>query len=292
MHVTADLAGRVARGVHIGIHRAGPDEYHGPGMEGRLQNAREDPREWSLPADALRLAPGEVHVWRASLDRPDAYAAEVAALLSDDELRRGARFRRDVDRDRFVAARGALRVILARYLAGMAPTDLKFRYGSYGKPSLDGMSVKDAPRFNMSHSGAWAVYAVTRDREIGVDVEQVRAELAGDPIAERFFSPLEVRSLRALPPELRVEAFFRCWTCKEAYVKARGEGLSLPLDRFSVTVSPHEPPALLSVDDAPAEDSRWELRALSPAPGYVGAFAADGAVSRLELWHWSATACD
>src|SRR5262249_50978106 len=132
--------------------------------------------------------------------------------------------------------------------------------------------------------------AVTRGREVGVDLERVRAEVATEEIAARYFSAREVRTLMALPPPLRPDAFFRCWTRKEAYLKATGAGLSLDLNRFDVSLKPGEPAALLATRDDPAEVRRWSLEHLVPGPGFVGALAAEG--HRRNVWcgDWGARA--
>ncbi len=212
----------------------------------------------------LSLAANDLHVWLIPIDAPPDRLARLGAILSPDEQQRAARFHFERDRIRFTAARAALRRILSRYLR-CAPADLAFDYSPHGKPALPG----DNPlSFNLSHSGDWAVCAVTLSRRVGVDIELIRPDLASETIAERFFSPREAAELRALPRHEQPAAFFRCWTRKEAFVKARGEGLSLPLDRFDVTLRPGEPPALLRTLDDPREAARWSMAALSAPPGY------------------------
>jgi 4'-phosphopantetheinyl transferase len=142
-------------------------------------------------------------------------------------------------------------------------------------------------RFNLSHSQDLALYAVTSNREVGVDLEYIQRDFDTRQIAERFFSTREIAALHALPANLQTESFFRCWTRKEAYVKARGEGLSLPLEQFDVSLSPDDPAALLNVAGNPAEVSRWSLRELTPAPGYMAAIAVEG--KDLSLSCFSAT---
>jgi 4'-phosphopantetheinyl transferase len=193
-------------------------------------------------------------------------------ILADDEKRRAERFHFAEDRERFTVARGALRVLLTRYV-NAEPTAIRFTYNSYGKPAL----VSDQPvRFNVSHSGGVALYAVAKNREVGVDVERVRPEFAGEAIAERFFSPREVEALRGLPRSQIVEGFFNCWTRKEAYIKARGKGLSIPLDKFDVSLAPGETAVLYADRDCPAETGRWQMWNLCPGPGFAGAAAVEG----------------
>jgi 4'-phosphopantetheinyl transferase len=200
-------------------------------------------------------------------------------LLDPDELSRANRFHFEKDRKHFVVARGFLRVLLGRYLK-RDPKQLKFSYGAYGKPALPGA---EPLRFNMSHSHGMALYALTEGRDIGVDVEYVRADFTSDDIARRFFSPFEVESLCGLPTEERVESFFRCWTRKEAYIKATGRGLSQPLDGFDVTLAPGESAALLRTDAGSHE--HWSMANIEVGPGYAGALAVDGPVTTIRYWN-------
>jgi 4'-phosphopantetheinyl transferase len=233
----------------------------------------------------LTLRRDEVHVWRAELALDPADFIKLQETLAPDERERAARFRFLKDRQRFIAARGVLREVLARYL-NQDPARLEFCYGPSGKPTLAAGMGAGELRFNLSHSHGLALYAITRRREIGVDLEYVRPQLAEEQIAERFFSRHEVEALRALPASIQPEAFFHCWTRKEAYIKARGEGLAVPLDSFDVSLAPGEPPALLSVRSDPREAARWSLETLSPGSGYVGAVAAEGSDWSIRLWRW------
>ncbi|HEY0170029.1 MAG TPA: 4'-phosphopantetheinyl transferase superfamily protein [Pyrinomonadaceae bacterium] len=240
---------------------------------------------WLEAPERPLLREGEAHVWRASLE-PDAPALRrLWETLSADERQRADRFHFQRDREHFVAARGGLRGILGRY-TGAAPQTLRFSYDGYGKPSLSGGAGAVPPRFNVSHSGGLALYAVTDGREVGVDIERVREDFAGLDIAERFFSPDEVAALSAVPAGERATAFFDCWTRKEAYIKARGLGLSHPLHLFTVSLTPGRPAALLRTDDDPQEAARWSLVELSPGEGYRAALAIEGEVSSLRCWRW------
>jgi 4'-phosphopantetheinyl transferase len=195
------------------------------------------------------LGRNEVHVWRASLDEFSPQRDNFLHTLAAEEQTRAERFYFQTDCGRFINAHGILRAILGLYL-NRAPNCLSFCYSSYGKPALTRESGGDAIRFNMSHSRGVALYAVTRGREIGIDLEFIRSDLEVEQIAERFFSRSEIATLRALPTDLQKYAFFLCWTRKEAYIKARGEGLSLPLDQFDVSLIPGEPAELLLSKDA------------------------------------------
>ena len=180
------------------------------------------------------------------------------SILSIEEQARAARFRFARDRRRFVNCRAKVRSILAGELA-IDPAQIKFCYNEFGKPSVEGLF------FNVSHSHDVAMMAVSRSREVGIDIERIDASFANDNIPERFFSPREVAALRELPSTQQLDAFFRCWTRKEAYVKARGMGLSLALDSFDVTLAPGEPARFLrGADD-------WMVESLSPMAGYAAA---------------------
>jgi 4'-phosphopantetheinyl transferase len=203
--------------------------------------------------------------------------------LSSEERARAARFHFPQDRRHFVAAHGILRTILPRYL-GRAPAQLEFCNGAAGKPELAPGCKADGLRFNLSHSQGLALFAITRDHEIGVDLEGVRADFAWEEIASRFFAPREVEALRLVPAPSRAEAFFNCWTRKEAFVKARGEGLSIPLDQFEVSLAPGEPARLLRTTGDPQEASNWSIRELEPAAGYIAAIAVRAQRYELKLW--------
>lgn len=242
-------------------------------------------RLWLPPLADLTLSSDDVHIWRASLDLSASCVESLQHTLGADELSRAERFYFQKDREHFVVARGLLRAILSRYL-DIEPGQLRFCYSPYGKPALATTPGQDTLSFNMSHSHGLALYAVTRGREIGIDLERVQADLDCEQIAARFFSPRENAVLRALPAKLKPEAFFNFWTRKEAYIKARGEGLSFPLDQFDVSLAPGELTTLLNARGDPQEAPRWSLRALTPGPGYVAALAVEGHGWRLVCWQW------
>ncbi len=242
---------------------------------------------WRPPPARLSPDPDEVHLWRVRLTTEEGFLSSLIEILGEDERARSERFRFPRDRRRHIVSHAALRLILSRY-CGCLPQEIRFRHNPFGKPML-APELQTAPpflQFNLSHSDDLALIGVTFDKQIGVDIERIRPELAEDRIAERFFSPREVMALRSLPPTDQPRAFFRCWTCKEAFVKARGLGLSLPLDRFDVSLLPEQPPALLSVADLPDEAQRWSLSTLTPAPGYMAAIAVEGRGWRLATWDW------
>jgi 4'-phosphopantetheinyl transferase len=226
----------------------------------------------------------EVHVWRAALARSAGEVGALKRLLSEDELRRAERFHFQHDRSSFVVARGTLREILSLYV-GLPPRLLRFCYNAFGKPKLIDAPGETGVRFNLSHAGGLALYAVAVGREVGVDVEVVREGVPCEELAEKFFSRRERAALLALPAGDRRRAFFECWARKEAYIKARGMGLSLPLDSFDVSLAPGEPAALLSARDARLGAACWSLRELAAGPGYAAAVAVEGGGWRLRCWH-------
>jgi 4'-phosphopantetheinyl transferase len=242
--------------------------------------------DWNRPPKLLSLAQDEVHVWRASLDVAPSTVDALSLTLTPDELQRANRFRFYRGRLDFIVARGGLRAILGRYLQ-KHPRELRFEYGSHGKPELADNLVEPGLRFNLSHAHRLALYAISLGREVGIDIEWIRPEFPGDEIAESFFSRGEVLALSSLPAGQKTEAFFNCWTRKEAYIKARGEGLSIPLERFEVSLAPGEPARLLKVDGDPDERARWTLSALIPGPGYVAALAVRGLCCRRLCWDLS-----
>lgn len=213
----------------------------------------------------------EIHVWHAALDREDQAACQLESTLSLEEIARADRFHFVNDRKRFVVARGLLRELLGGYLR-QEPASVEFSYGQHGKPSLSGGNSLSGLCFNLSHSANLVVYAIARERNLGIDVEHVRPESAGDDIAERYFSAREVSDLRLLPPEARVEGFFNCWTRKEAYLKATGMGLQIALDSFAVSLLPNQPAQFVG-----GVEAQWNLAAHRPAEGYVAAVVYDGA---------------
>src|SRR5262250_3993569 len=239
---------------------------------------------WPTPEAFPALTADVVHVWRIALAISDSELARRAGVLTVDELARAARFHFERDRQRWIATRGAVRWLLAEY-AGVAPTSVRFSLRPHGKPALeqpDGTGLE----FNVSHSGELALCAVSRRRAVGVDVEAIRPEFASLSVARRFFAPAEVTSLESIPQSEQTTAFFACWSCKEAYVKARGTGIALGLDRFEVSLLPGRPASLLATHDEPDAVKRWTLMALAPGDGYAGPLVTDGP-AQLECWHWT-----
>ena len=238
----------------------------------------EETSTWTAPPLEPSLETGAVHVWRISLDQPYETLERFRRTLEPEELDRAGRFHFEKHRRHFIVARGFLRSVVARYLKTQ-PESLRFSYSVYGKPELASEHVL---RFNLSHSHEVALLAVALDAELGVDVEHIRSDFASDDIARRFFSRAEVEAFNALPREEQVAAFFRCWTRKEAYIKAIGKGLSQALDAFDVTLTPGLEPALLRAEHDDA--SRWLLRDIDVGQGYAGALAVERPVAEVRFF--------
>lgn len=247
-------------------------------------NAPASPAWTPAPPQPVLDADG-VHVWRVDLDANASRCEALLPTLSADERARTDRCLQLHVRDRLVVARGALRAILAGYL-GCAPGDVRFRYGAHGKPALDLGAQGEHVSFNLSHSRGMAVCAVSHRRELGIDVEYIARSVDFERVAQRFFSSSEVDALMALPPALRRQGFFRCWTGKEAYVKARGEGLARALAHFAVCLDPSAPARLLTVDWDAAEVQRWHLHAFEPATDHLSTLAVEGGGWKLSCWDW------
>ena len=218
------------------------------------------PINWPTGPKKPRLLPGEIHLWRVGLDDP-ARLAGAETVLSREESLRARRFVFVPDRDRFIAAHGALRMVLALY-AGGDPRAIEFQTGPNGKPAL--IQIFTDIRFNLGHSGDLALIAIARGRDVGVDVELIQKNIEFDQIVERYFDPVEAWDLRTAPPQERVLRFFDLWTRKEACLKADGRGL-----------------------DGNPQPDRFGVRNLCPAQGYSGAVACEGEDWELACWDWN-----
>ena len=219
----------------------------------------------------------EVHLWSVDLSPGGARVEAFRRLLTPQEIERGERFHFDRHRRRFIVRRGALRRLAGAYL-DLEPAAVRFEEGEKGKPFVPQSDAAEADRvhFNLSDSKDLAIYAFTRGAELGVDVEVLRPMPDAESIAEHFFSREECEALRRVPKDCIADAFFNCWTRKEAYIKAIGEGLSEPLDRFSVTLEPQDPARFIHLGGDPQRAAAWQLHHLIPEPGSVGALALEG----------------
>jgi 4'-phosphopantetheinyl transferase len=228
-----------------------------------------------------------VQVWQLPLDGVSVHESALMALLTAEECQRAWRFHFARDRQTFVGTRAVLRILLGAYL-DQDPAAIQFHYGAWGKPMLVPEENAGGAEFNVSHSHGIALLAFHREQAVGVDVEMIRADLDLDEMAVRFFSTREVTRLRMLPAEERTAAFFRCWTRKEAFLKAYGTGLALPLSRFSVSLEV-ERADLVEAVDRPEEVARWKLVPLTVGPEYAAALAVACEKAprvAMQSWNW------
>ena len=230
-------------------------------------------------------SPRELQVWRVKLDQLPAALNDLAACLSAEERRRAERFVRQADRQRFTASHAALRMILGRYF-DVPPEAVEIAIRAGGKPELASQRHSLTLRFNLSHSKDMALVALMQDGEVGVDVEYMRPMHDAEGIIMRYFSPGEQSTWHAQPEQERMAAFFRCWTRKEAYLKARGVGLSGGLDRFEVSLAPGEPARLVRDHDRPEAEVQWQLFDVSPGEGYMAACAAERGIKTVTVFDW------
>ncbi|MBE9007235.1 4'-phosphopantetheinyl transferase superfamily protein [Fortiea sp. LEGE XX443] len=232
-----------------------------------------------LPAPTnLTLLPDEVHVWRIDLDVVESQLQTLVATLSSDELARANRFRFQEHRQRFIAGRGSLRNILSSYL-NIEPQQVMFDYEPRGKPMLGDTLANSGLLFNLSHSQDLALCAVNYKHKIGIDLECMRSLSDLEALAQRFFLPREYDMVRSLPPDQQQQVFFRYWTCKEAYLKATGDGIS-QLEQVEISLTPTQPAKLLTSED-------WSLLELTPADNYCAAVAVAGSGWNLKCWQFT-----
>lgn len=253
---------------------------------------------WTSSPAFLDLESHQVDIWRAPLELPADSLQTLEATLSADEIQRADRFSIQGDKDRFIAAHGCLRDILARY-HHWEPGQLTFTANDHGKPALSTVPSERSMDFSLSHSNDFALVAVTWGRKVGVDLERIRQGISAQVIARQYFSRSEFVELLGLPSEQREVGFFNCWTRKEAYIKAQGLGLLLALDSFDVSLDPNEPVNLRATRPDPQEADRWTLLSLEVSPDYAAALAVEAAALlpqggsegqslEFRFWDWNA----
>ena len=244
-----------------------------------------DRTKWKPGPVLPRLGDRDVHVWRSSLDLAAETRSMLERTLSRVELERASRFATDQLRDRWVVGRGILRTLLGSYL-DQSPASLRFRYGEHEKPYLAGAMAEGEIHFNVSHSHSLALFAFARKREIGVDVEWIRDDLEQAEIASRFFSSTESAQLLELPAVEQIGRFFALWTCKEAFVKAQGGGISFGLSRFDVQLESGAETVPIVSNEEGESFSPWLAHRFDPGPGFAGALAVDDQTAEVSLWDW------
>jgi len=241
---------------------------------------------WLPPPGQFTLLKNDVHVWRARLDNSLGAAEEYAEILSNDEYKKAECFYFDRDKIRFIVGRGVLRTIIGKYYIGVEPGRLEFCYGSHGKPYLAATFEGVTLQFNQADSNGLALYALTQINEIGIDLEYMRSMHDAGQIVKGSFSEYEKEAFKALSENEKHEAFFNCWTRKEAFIKAIGKGLYYPLDQFDVSLAPDEPERLISINGDRLEATKWTLIDLRPEIGYAAAVAFEGTYGDIRLWHF------
>lgn len=240
---------------------------------------------WQQGPSAPAFPLDHVDVWRVGLDEPPAAGSE-ASVLSADEVARASRFHFEKDRFHFTRCRSALRGLLAGYL-DIPAAEIRFEYLTSGKPQLAAEQNPRALQFNVSHSANMALIAVGSEHRLGVDIEKIRGDVDTTELAERFFSLRERAGLQVLPDHLRVSGFFACWTRKEAFLKATGDGLSFPLADFSVSTDPNSDPELEEINGNKEAGKQWFLADLRVTDGYRATVAFERSYSRLEICAWN-----
>jgi 4'-phosphopantetheinyl transferase len=227
---------------------------------------------WEKLPGVPDLSENQVHIWRVSLAQSAESLPGCSRDLSSEELARAARFHFERDRRRHIVSHSWLRRLLGAYL-GVSPAAIQFEIAEHGKPQLGGNQAGSKLNFNLAHSGEIALLGFCRGVELGVDIEQVRPIPDMLQVAARFFSQHEQAQLAQVPPDRLARAFFKCWTCKEAFIKNLGDGLYYPLDQFDVNLHPQQSAHLLRVSSDPHEASSWQLVSFPVAEDYLGALA-------------------
>jgi 4'-phosphopantetheinyl transferase len=232
---------------------------------------------WLTPPTNLNLRTEHVHIWRIHLHQPESILSKYRETLSSDEITRAERFYFPEHRQRFVVGRGSLRNILGRYL-GVSPSAVAFDYQPRGKPFLADKFAASGLRFNLSHSQDLGLCGVSYQQPIGVDLEYMRQLSDLESLAKRFFLPAEYELVASLPPEQKQQIFFRYWTCKEAYLKATGDGL-VQLEQVAIS--------LTTIDSAKlGVPGEWNLQELIPADNFAAAVAVAGKIINLQCWQY------
>lgn len=245
-----------------------------------------NPIQWqNPPASQPTLPENDVHIWRADLSDPPENLDIYFRYLSAEEHARAARFYFEHLRQRFILSHSLLRILLGGYL-GFEPSAISFESAERGKPHLSGELTSCGLEFNLAHSGDMALFGFRRGASLGVDIEHLRPMPDLERVAARYFSLHEQEQLSQLPAHKKVDGFFKCWTCKEAFIKNIGDGLYYPLDQFEVDVDPDQPACLLRVASDPHETSHWLMEYFLAGESYPSALAIRGEVGRVKFLNY------
>jgi 4'-phosphopantetheinyl transferase len=239
---------------------------------------------WKIPPENLVLAENEVHVWFAELDKPEICVHQFEEILSIDERQKAGRFAFKRDRINFIIAHGVLRTIIGRYFLSVEPSKLKFCYGVRGKPYLSEKFANGELSFNQADSNGMVLYAFAKNREVGIDIEYMRPIADAQQIVDGSFSEYERIAYNSLPEGEKHGAFYKCWTRKEAFIKAIGEGLYFLLDRFDVSISPDRPAKIISINGKSNDASSWALFDIEVKQDFAAAFSCEGLCEEIKYW--------
>ncbi|WP_298553733.1 4'-phosphopantetheinyl transferase superfamily protein [uncultured Algibacter sp.] len=229
------------------------------------------------------LAVNQVHVWCISFDISENEINYLKSFLTDDEIIKASKFRFEKDKNCSIITRGALRLLSGKYLK-TNPKDIIFKYGQFGKPDY---RMKTNLKFNVSHSGNKAVIGFVLNNDIGVDIEDIKTNFEILDIAKNYFSNIEIKALKKLPKNLHAKGFYRCWTRKESFIKAKAKGLSFPLDSFSVSIESDDKAELLETKWDDNEKDLWKLFSFSQIENYVGAVSIKGNIQSIKYFNFN-----
>ncbi|HTI14908.1 MAG TPA: 4'-phosphopantetheinyl transferase superfamily protein [Dictyobacter sp.] len=237
---------------------------------------------WNTPPSSLALSEDEVHIWRTPLSFNEPLTRRLRDILIPEEQTKAQKFYFEKDRQHWTAARAILRILLGMYL-NIAPSRVQFHSNQYGKPSL-ALHHASSITFNLSHSQGYALYAFTHTKQLGIDIEYMKADIDYASIAQHYFSPYEQETLASLPAEKQKIAFYYGWTRKEAYIKARGKGLSIPLNQFDVTLQPGKPAQFLQSREPDQANQQWSLYNIALDDDFAAALAVENTYNTLHFW--------
>lgn len=229
------------------------------------------------------LLPNQTHLWYIKFNKQLNNVPFFTSILSDDEKEKASKFRFKKDQNQFILSRGALRVLSANYL-NIDAKNIVFKYGKYGKPEFD---FNSDLKFNVSHSGNFGIIGFVKNFDIGIDIEKIKNDFDVLDIASNYFSELEIETIKKLPKEKHVEYFYRCWTRKESFIKAKSLGLTFPLDSFSVCINSNKKTELLETKWDNTEKHTWKLFAFSPHQNYIGAISIQGNIKSVEYFNFN-----